>query len=162
MTALRALALADALAVRRIYSGASVTYLMRPEMTEPEAEQYVIRIQEWAAADPIVQYVLGVDVGGDLVGVVKLDRRPNAHGRVSYVFREDTWGRGYATGAVQQLITFAFTTAAFESLGAKHHPDNPASGRVLTKAGFTRLRADDGFVHYQLEHAYPAAEGNVP
>ncbi|MEV4194421.1 GNAT family N-acetyltransferase, partial [Streptomyces toxytricini] len=32
-----------------------------------------------------------------------------------------------------------------------HHPDNPASGRVLTKAGFTRTGTTD----------HPAADGAV-
>ncbi|EFL15754.1 GNAT family N-acetyltransferase [Streptomyces sp. C] len=152
MTILRVLTPADASAIRRIYSGAAVTYLMRPEMTAPEADAYVAQVIEWSRATPVAQYVLGVDVAGDLVGVVKLGRRPAGHGRVSYVLREDTWGRGYATAAVEQLAASAFTAAALDSLGAKHHPDNPASGRVLTKAGFTCLGADGGFVHYWLDH----------
>ncbi|MFG2329073.1 GNAT family N-acetyltransferase [Streptomyces sp. NPDC048604] len=153
MTALRALTRADAPAVRRIYSGAAVTHLMRPEMTPPEADRYVRQAGEWAAADPVVQYILGVDDGGDLLGVVKLGRRPGAHGRLGYVFRDDNWGRGHATEAVRQLVAFAFTAVGLDSLGAKHRPDNPASGRVLEKAGFTRLGAGDGFVHHRLDRA---------
>ncbi|MFI2757540.1 GNAT family N-acetyltransferase [Streptomyces echinatus] len=149
MTGLRPLTAADAPAIRRIYSGAAVSYLGRPEMTEQEAERYVVEVAKWAAADPVAQYILGVDAAGDLVGVVKLGRRPNAHGRVSYVLRQDTWGHGYATAAVQQLITFA-AAAGFDSLGAKHDPGNPASGRVLTKAGFRRLGVSGGMVEYRL------------
>ncbi|MEU2430377.1 GNAT family N-acetyltransferase [Streptomyces sp. NPDC007861] len=150
LTALRPLTSSDAPAIRRVYSGAAVTFLGRPEMTGPEAEEYMVRVREWAAADPIEQYVLGVDVGGDLVGVVKLGRRPGGHGRLGCVLREDCWGRGYATSAVRQLVAFAFTTAGLESLGGKHHPGNPASGRVLTKAGFTRLGIRDGMIEYHL------------
>ncbi|MCX2185555.1 GNAT family N-acetyltransferase [Streptomyces sp. SKN60] len=149
MIALRALTTDDAPAVHRIYSGAAVNFLGRSEMTAEEAVEYVARVGEWAAADPVVQYILGVDHGGDLIGVVKLGRRPNAHGRVSYVLREDTWRRGHATAAVRQLVAFAFTTAGLTSLGAKHHPDNPVSGRVLTKSGFTRLGLRDGMVEYR-------------
>ncbi|MEV6393767.1 GNAT family N-acetyltransferase [Streptomyces sp. NPDC051907] len=150
VTALRPLASSDAPAIRRIYSGTAVTFLGRPEMTDPEAEEYVVRVREWAAADPIEQYILGVDIGGDLVGVVKLGRRPGGHGRLSYVVRGDCWDRGYATSAVRDLVVFAFTTAGLESLGAKHHPGNPASGRVLTKAGFTRLGIRHGMIEYHL------------
>lgn len=56
-------------------------------------------------------------------------------GTLSYILREDTWGNGYATQAAQHVI--AFTTAGLERLEAMHHPNNPASGRVLTKTGFT-------------------------
>ncbi|WP_267246156.1 GNAT family N-acetyltransferase [Streptomyces sp. PR69] len=155
MTVLRPLTASDAPVIRHIYSGAAVTFLGRPAMTGPEAEEYVLRVQEWACADPIEQYILGVDIGGDVVGVVKLGRRPGGHGRVSYILREDCWGRGYATDAVQELVTFAFTTAGLSSLGAKHHPDNPASGRVLTKAGFTRLGTRNGMLEYHLPmHAW--------
>ncbi|MER8047111.1 GNAT family N-acetyltransferase [Streptomyces sp. NPDC094032] len=150
MIALRPLADADAPAIRRVYSGATITFLARPAMTSQEAEDYVVRVREWAAADPVEQYILGVDVAGDLVGVVKLGRRPDGHGRVSYVLREDCWGQSYATKAVKELVVFAFTTAGLDSLGAKHHPDNPASGRVLAKVGFTRLGIQRGMIEYHL------------
>lgn len=150
MTVLRPLTPSDAPAIRRIYRGAAVTFLGRPEMTDQEAEDYVVRVREWAAAEPIEQYILGVDVAGDLVGVVKLGRRQGGHGRVGYVLREDRWGKGYATRALKELAVFAFATAGLESLGAKHQPDNPASGRVLTKAGFTRLGVQGGMVEYYL------------
>ncbi|GHH27675.1 GNAT family N-acetyltransferase [Streptomyces rubradiris] len=150
MISLRPLTSSDAPAIRHIYSGAAVTFLGRPAMTGEEAEGYVVRVQEWANAEPTEQYILGVDVAGDLAGVVKLGRRPDGHGRLGYVLREDCWGRGYATSAVQELILFAFTTAGLESLGGRHHPENPASGRVLIKAGFTRLGFRDGMIEYHL------------
>ncbi len=130
-------------------------------MTGEDAERYIERIQAWAKEEPVVHHVLGIDHAGDLVGVVKL-RRVGTHGRVSYVLREDTWGSGYATEAVKQLVVYAFTTASLDSLGAKHHPNNPASGRVLTKVGFecvgtSNMHAVDGVVvpHlvYELHHA---------
>lgn len=162
MIALRPLTSADAPAIRRVYSGAAVTFLGRPEMTVNEAEEYVVRVQEWAAANPVEQYVLGVDVAGDLVGVVKLGRRTEGHGRVSYVLREDCWGQGYATAAVRELTRFAFTTASLESLGAKHHPGNPASGRVLAKAGFTHTGTTDVRTENGSVLRYPVYELRRP
>ncbi|MEU8764901.1 GNAT family N-acetyltransferase [Streptomyces sp. NPDC048659] len=142
MIRLRGLVSDDAPAVRRVYSGAAVSFLGRPAMTDREAVAYVLRAAR--------REVYGVDDDGDLVGLVKLDRRPGAHGRLSYVVREDRWGRGYATEAVRRLVSLAFGTAGLVSLGAGHHPGNPASGRVLAKAGFTRLGPRDGVVEYHL------------
>lgn len=54
------------------------------------------------------------------------------------------------------VLACAFTTAGLDRLEAVHHPDNPASGRVLTKTGFIRTgtcerHADDGTaVAYQV------------
>ncbi|MEU7023741.1 GNAT family N-acetyltransferase [Streptomyces sp. NPDC046203] len=151
MIVLRSLGDADAPALRRVYSGASMPYLARSAMTLPDAERFVRRARRWAMEVPVARYVLGAEHGRTLVGVVKLDRRPEAHGRVSYVFREDLWGRGHATDAVRELVSFAFTAAGFRSLGARHHPGNPASGRVLLKNGFLRLGLRDGLIEYRLE-----------
>ncbi|MER7310659.1 GNAT family N-acetyltransferase [Streptomyces halstedii] len=150
--ALRLLTPADASAVLRIYSGASVAFLGRPAMTVHESEEYVapVRHRTGSVSVSVAQYVFGVEVAGDLVGVVKLGRRPGGQGRVGYVLREDCWGRGYATQAVQQLITFAFVTVGLDSLGAKVHPDNVASGRVLEKAGFTPLGMRGRMITYRL------------
>ncbi|GAA2433208.1 hypothetical protein GCM10010433_37310 [Streptomyces pulveraceus] len=161
MILLRPITSADAPAIRRIYSGAAVTFLGRPPMTGQEAEEYAARVQAWARAAPVDQYVLGVDIGGDLmVGLVKLGRRSGRYGRVSYVLRDDCWGHGYATAAVRELADFAFTTARFRSLGAKHHPDNHASGRVLIKAGFTRLGTQQGMIEYCLKSREVARPGS--
>ncbi|GHE15253.1 GNAT family N-acetyltransferase [Streptomyces alanosinicus] len=68
---------------------------------------------------------------------------------------EDSWGNGYATQAAHQVVTVAFTTASLNRLEAMHHLANPASGRVLAKAGFTRIGTADrdsetGTVPYEL------------
>jgi hypothetical protein len=46
-------------------------------------------------------------------------------------------GHGYATTAVALVLDFASTALGLASVDAKHHPDNHASGRVLTKSDFT-------------------------
>ncbi|CAL9319970.1 GNAT family N-acetyltransferase [Streptomyces sp. NPDC050585] len=76
-------------------------------------------------------------------------------GTISYILREDSWGHGYATEAAHQVITVTFTTAGLNRLEAMHHPDNPASGRALAKAGFTRVGmagrdTETGPVPYEL------------
>lgn len=85
-------------------------------------------------------------VEGGLVGVVSLRVRQPGLGTLSYILREDTRGNGYATEAVKRVVEFAFTAAGLERLErleAKHHPDNPASGRVLARAGFQYVGAAD-------------------
>ncbi|WP_369780084.1 GNAT family N-acetyltransferase [Streptomyces sp. R33] len=90
-----------------------------------------------------------------MIGLISLRRRTPTMGTISYILRDDSWGNGYATQATRQVVTAAFTTAGLNRLEAMHHPDNPASGRVLTKVGFTRIGTADrdtetGTVPYEL------------
>ncbi|MFI0813757.1 GNAT family N-acetyltransferase [Streptomyces echinatus] len=85
----------------------------------------------------------------ELIGLISLRRRTPSAATISYILREDSWGNGCATHAARQVVTVAFTTAGLNRLEAMHHPDHPASGRVLTKAGFTHVgtserHTDDG------------------
>ncbi|SFG89857.1 GNAT family N-acetyltransferase [Streptomyces mirabilis] len=142
MISLRELTLADAAAVRRIYSDTSVKYLPRTAMTAESAVSWVTgRIAERHAV-PRTLYCFGIDHSDGLVGVVKLNpARTSA--ALSYILREDVWGHGYATKAVALVLDFASTTLGLASVCAKHHPDNHASGRVLTKLStVTYMTAD--------------------
>ena len=55
--------------------------------------------------------------------------------QLGYWIAKPHWGRGYATEAVRALLGLA-GTLGHRRLVAKHFTDNPASGRVLRKAGF--------------------------
>ncbi|MFE2226179.1 GNAT family N-acetyltransferase [Streptomyces kronopolitis] len=72
------------------------------------------------------------------------------HATLSYLLREDSWGRGYATQAVADMLRHAFTATGLTSIGARHHPDNPASGRVLLKNGFRYRGIRDGWPAYGI------------
>lgn len=72
------------------------------------------------------------------------------------------WGRGIATEAAQAVCAETFQTLDVARLTAGHFADNPASGRVLRKLGFSPTgetgqrfsigRGDDApFVGYALE-----------
>ncbi|MFZ0854475.1 MAG: GNAT family N-acetyltransferase, partial [Hyphomicrobiaceae bacterium] len=49
------------------------------------------------------------------------------------------WGRGYAFEAAHAVTRFALEDVGLTLLKAGHADDNPASGRILTKLGFTPL-----------------------
>jgi RimJ/RimL family protein N-acetyltransferase len=46
------------------------------------------------------------------------------------------WGRGYALEAVRAVVDYGFTQLGLNRVCAHHLTRNPASGRVLAKAGF--------------------------
>ncbi|MET9658152.1 GNAT family N-acetyltransferase [Streptomyces sp. NPDC006510] len=156
MVTLRDLVQDDASALTRIYSGAAVRHTTGRELTLNQAHEKVRATLTRAAEKPRGQWSWGITASGEMIGLIALRRRSPSMGSISYILREDTWGNGYATEAVKHVVAFAFTAAGLSRLEAMHHPENPASGRVLTKTGFTRTgtidrTTDDGIaVAYEL------------
>ena len=77
------------------------------------------------------------------VGVWTTDPH-DRNGELGYTFHRAHWGNGYATEAVNQLLTFGFDTLQLERISATCHPGNIGSIRVLEKSGFIlegRLRS---------------------
>jgi [ribosomal protein S5]-alanine N-acetyltransferase len=56
--------------------------------------------------------------------------------RIGYMFAEQHSGKGYATEAVELVLPYAFETLGLHRLETGVQLDNPASMRVLNKAGF--------------------------
>jgi len=55
---------------------------------------------------------------------------------IGYAVVESQWNRGYATAAVEALVTKARAAAGVRRIVAHTPLDRPESGRVLEKAGF--------------------------
>ncbi|MFE3789827.1 GNAT family N-acetyltransferase [Streptomyces goshikiensis] len=151
MVTLRALTLDDAPALTRIYSGASVRYTTGRALPLDQAQEKIRSALARAAETPRAQWSWGIFAVDEMIGLIALRRRSPVMGTISYILREDAWGRGHATNAAEQVVAFAFATAGLERVEAMHHPANPASGRVLAKAGFTRIGTTD----------QPAADGSA-
>jgi RimJ/RimL family protein N-acetyltransferase len=75
---------------------------------------------------------------GLLIGMVGL--APSADGdsaELGYYIARDHWGRGVATEAAQAIIRVGHESFGYRKQTSAFHADNPASGRVLAKLGFT-------------------------
>jgi len=73
-----------------------------------------------------------------LIGIVGL--APAAGGssaELGYYIARDHWGHGVATEAAQAIVEVGFKSFEYCKLTSCYHMDNPASGRVLAKLGFT-------------------------
>lgn len=76
---------------------------------------------------------------GRVIGTVMLfgfDWEAN-HGEIGYVFHEDSWGKGYATAAVEMVCEHAFKEMGLSKLFARVVSVNGGSARVLEKNGFS-------------------------
>ncbi|QLG61507.1 GNAT family N-acetyltransferase [Halorarum salinum] len=85
--------------------------------------------------------VLLVVADGDPVGLVYLIReRPNddtfRRAELAYWIAPDEWGNGYATDASRAVLAHGFDAIGLHKVTATAFEHNPASRRVLEKAGF--------------------------
>lgn len=55
---------------------------------------------------------------------------------IGYWIAKPHWNNGYAGEAVAAMLGFGFGTLALPFIGAAYYIENPASGRVLHRAGF--------------------------
>jgi [ribosomal protein S5]-alanine N-acetyltransferase len=76
-------------------------------------------------------------------GITLFEQEQHRRAELGYWCAIDSWGHGYATEAVQAIIEYGFRALALNRVHAECHGDNPASRRVLEKAGMAfegRLR----------------------
>jgi ribosomal-protein-alanine N-acetyltransferase len=74
---------------------------------------------------------------GALIGLCSAERGANGAWEFGYWYGKPYWGQGYATEAARPVMRFAFEDIGAERLSAGWFDDNPASGAVLHKLGFT-------------------------
>ncbi len=100
-----------------------------------DAETFIAKAGERAAAGE--EHTFAID-NGSLVGAISVRGIEDGDAAIGYWLAEPVWGRGYATEALQALVDHVFKTLPVVSLTAGVITDNPASMRVLEKAGFVR------------------------
>lgn len=101
------------------------------------------------ARGPYGQRQLVERESGLVVGAVGLFWPP-ADGAVEFGYGvvESRRGRGYATEAARALVAFALTAPGVSAVHAEVELANPASVRVLEKAGLRRLSGDGVTARY--------------
>lgn len=57
---------------------------------------------------------------------------------IGYCYGPKYWGNGYATEALRAVIEYLINEIGFRLVEAKHISGNPASGRVMEKAGMNK------------------------
>ena len=99
-----------------------------------DAEAFLGAIEGWPAElRPLVVEL--PDEGA--VGMMGFQYEPGVPwAEVGYWFGRSYWGRGYATEALTAALAWAHDSWGRRAVLAGHFADNPASGRVLEKAGF--------------------------
>lgn len=133
---LRLLKNSDCFALFSIFSNPKVTMEagFKPLKTQQQVDetlQHLIHDQD--------QESLGIDLDGQLVGVIGCDFLEKGCGMLSYMVDQKHWGHGYATKAISQYLD-QLKKAGFHTVYADCFLDNYASHRVLEKNQFTYIQ----------------------
>ncbi len=98
--------------------------------------------REWikyaTGQDPQTNFAI-VDNGDRVIGGIGLEIERDIYrvsAEIGYWLGLEWWGQGIATRAVRALTDWAFTTFTLERIQAGVFETNPASRRVLEKAGY--------------------------
>jgi ribosomal-protein-alanine N-acetyltransferase len=139
----------DAEAVRRLADNYSVA---RHTLNIPHP--YPVGVaDEWIAGHARLwelrtsgTWAITIAAEGTLVGAITLTWINRTRAELGYWIGEPYWGSGYCSEAARALIEFGFERLELKRIIAEHLRDNPASGRVMQKAGMrhtgSRRRAD--------------------
>ncbi len=82
-------------------------------------------------------YIWGIVFEGRLsgsIGVTAIDEK-NHSCEVGYCLAFDCWNRGIMSEALNCVLRYLLEEVGFRRVEARHHVDNPASGRVMKKCG---------------------------
>ena len=138
---LRALKVIDAPALADEANDPAVARTLRDYFPQPYSVDDALRFIEEAqsTAGPASQFV--IEAGGEVAGVMGIFLgedvlRRNAE--IGYWLGRRWWGRGIATEAVTQIVHYAFAELQLQRVFAEVFGSNPASVRVLEKAGFVQ------------------------
>ncbi len=151
MIALRRLQADDLNAVHTLISNIEVVrYMLLPVCSREESEKFLTESINESASSPwrsIIRAILK-GPGGELVGLCGVvNLRGNSDGEIWCLINPKLWGKGIATKAVKELLQLGFSEMSLHRIWATCLPENPASARVLEKAGMRK----EGFLVKNLK-----------
>ena len=112
------------------------------------AEAWICACQELIAAGKLVNFAITLRSDGSFVGVISLHRDADANAaELSYWVGKPFWNQGYATEAVKAVLRHGLADLGLDRVFAAHFARNPASGRVMQKAGMLH----EGFLKAHTE-----------
>ncbi|MCJ8191565.1 GNAT family N-acetyltransferase [Sphingomicrobium aestuariivivum] len=97
-----------------------------------QAEQFLARMDDM----PLPTFLITLRNSAEVIGACGFGYAPSGEIELGYWIAEGHWGHGYATEAAAAILDIA-KTLGWSRIEAGHYLDNPASGRVLEKLGFT-------------------------
>ena len=95
-------------------------------------------------------YLWGICLrNGELIGTIGMFiNETDLKADIGYCIGRNWWGKGYVSEALKAVIDYMFTNTDIERIEAYHAAENPASGKVMEKAGM----AHEGFAKHKYRN----------
>ncbi len=131
---------------RRAELERGLLHILTPKVLEhlpPSLQVKKDRVADWVTdrAEESEVFVIEDKDAGELIGVMMLFVQADAgnppHIHLGYLLAEPVWGKGYASEVIRGLVAAMTPLGPFDVLGGVG-VDNPASAKVLTRAGFVK------------------------
>lgn len=106
--------------------------------------------EKWAAGE-LASFAIVVARSGELVGAISLMQIENGEAELGYWVGVPYWGRGIAACAARRLVAYGFEELSLQRIHARCLSRNPASGKVLLRAGFTHTGTDKSVCGFQQQ-----------
>lgn len=114
--------------------------LLTPPVPYPEgeAEKFIARTRRGFREGTAIAWAIQPREGPSFAGNIGLRiEKQHSRAEIGYTLDPAHWGKGYASEASRLVLDHAFGAMGLQRVFASHFLWNPASGRVLEKAGLT-------------------------
>ncbi|TXF77410.1 GNAT family N-acetyltransferase [Chryseobacterium sp.] len=104
--------------------------------TRQDAENWFQKCDDGIESGESYRFAIREKEIGKLIGVIGLHlTKEHRKAELGYWLGKDFWGKGYLTEALKAVFEFGFNDLQLNKIYATHFIHNPASGRVMQKAG---------------------------
>lgn len=101
-------------------------------------EDTIQTLKGWQAqySNPLY-FKWAITLDGQVIGDISVVRMYEeiADAEIGYVLSKKYWGKGIMSEALSAVIHYLFTQVGLNRIASRHDINNPASGRVMQKAG---------------------------
>ena len=128
-----------------------------PYPTEELPKRYEQWHQAYTSRGTNLTFIVRLKINGKLIGSCGISLEGNRTAlEAGYVFAPEVWGQGYATETLISLISHGLKAyPTVRRVECPHFADNPASGRVMEKAGLV-------FSHREMHECVARGPGTYP
>lgn len=91
-------------------------------------------------ADDNFNWIVELKETHEVIGSISVNGKSKKHNNceIGYVYGSKFWGNGYATEALRKVLEYLLVDCDFHLVEARHYESNPASGKVMEKAGMKK------------------------
>ena len=123
---------------------------MIPDFTSQEQrDAFFLRLQGLSQKED--RFVYGIFLGDELIGFLNECARFEDGVELGYFISSKQWNKGYATEALKAAIEELFRLG-YKRIEAAHFVSNPASGRVMVKAGMKQIEKRETISYRGEDH----------